>query len=158
MGLHSRALTRDVCHCSLLLCQVSLSGRAVVGYCCYCTGPLREAEITLIALCPGRGCAHWLLFIPQWCEVHGKNNLFYSTALFMPVKQSKVRTFGQWPKMGAKRKLSSGLKWLKCEPKCLVVLTLPSLINDTQAVFLAVQTSQPFFPGSLAVAEKQLPL
>lgn len=95
-----------------------LSGRAGVGYCCYCTGPLREAEITLIALCPGRGCAHWLLFIPQWCEVHSKNNLFYSTALFMPVKQSKVRTFGQWPKMGAKRKLSSGLKWLKCQPKC----------------------------------------
>lgn len=122
------------------------------GFCCHCTGPLQEEEITLIALCPG--CSHWLLFIPQWCEVHGKNNLFYSTALLMSVKKGKVWTFGQWPKMGGKKKLSSGMKWLKCQPKSLVLLTPPWLIHATQAVFLALQASQPFFPGSLAVPEK----
>lgn len=68
------------------------------GLCCYCTGLLREEETTLIAPCPGRGCAHWLLFIPQWCEVHCKNNLFYSTALLVPVKQSKVRMLVNGPK------------------------------------------------------------
>lgn len=127
------------------------------GLSCSCTGPLRE-EGTLIALCPGRRWAHWLLFIPQWCEVHYENNLFYSTALLVPVNQSKVRTLGQWPKMGTKRKLSLGLKWLKCQSKSPVLLTPLWLIHSTQEVFLALQDSQPFFPGSLAVPEKQLPL
>lgn len=49
-----------------------------------------EKEITLIALCPASGCAHWLVFIPKRCEVYCKSNLI-STAQLCSCVWTKAR-------------------------------------------------------------------
>lgn len=148
-GTHTRTCATVAC------CAKWVSGRAVGGLCCYCTGPLGEGEITLIAHVLGGAVPTGLCLSHSGVKCTAKT--ICSTAQLCSCLWTKVK-FGQWPKMRTKRKLSPGLKWLKCQPKSPVLLTLPWLIHTTQAVFLTLQTSQPFLPGSRAVPEKQLPL